>query len=225
MNVNKIRDAVRQLISKPDNPKPTRTIIMTPVMDARVDVLYVNSLIPTLQSGFADAHMFLSCDSNIAHARNTMANMFLGLPGFDQLVMIDADIQWRAEDWSYLMEGPEPIVVCEYARKSHDGTVLPPVKFGAGFARVHRLVLEALQNLRTPEGAERLPRYFESGQMLTDFFYTGATNDGRYLSEDRGFWAYCQLADLPVRAETRTRLVHIGRALFPYKPVDPVPAG
>jgi hypothetical protein len=216
MNVS---ESIRELLRR-NNAQPKRggIIIMTPCMDARVDVLYVNSLIPTLQHSGA-AHMFLSCDSNIAHARNTIANLFLILPEqFATLVMIDSDIAWSLDDWRYLMEGPEQIVIAEYARKSQDVPPPPPVRGGGGFCRVERAVLVKLQELTNDDGAERLPRYRENGQTYTDFFFTGATGDMRYLSEDRGLWTHCQLAGLIPRAETRTRLLHTGRAVYPYQP-------
>lgn len=190
-------------------------IIMTPTVDARCDVLYVNALVPTLTT-YGAAHMFLSCDSNIAHARNTCLNIFWGLGQFDQLVMIDSDIAWSLEDFAYLMEGPESVVICEYARKSQDAPAPPPVRGGAGFCRITRGVLEQLQALTHEDGSERLPRYREQGRTLIDYCFTGAVGDGRYLSEDRGLWTYCQLAGVTPRWETRTRLLHTGRAIYPY---------
>lgn len=202
------------------------TIIMSPVMDAKPDVLYVNGLLATIMTGRAQAHMFQTCDSNIAHARNTIANLFrLKLTGFDRLVMIDADIGWSLQDWDYLMEGSEPVVIAEYARKvSYEPGKCPAVSFGAGFCRIDRTVFETLDAWLKEDGSERIPTYFEDGQLYRDYFYTGAAGDGRYLPEDRGFWSYLRLAEIPLRVETRTRLNHVGRAVFPYTPSD-LPAG
>jgi hypothetical protein len=209
----KVANAIRQALK---NASSNGVIIMTPAHDARVDVLYVNALIPTLQT-FGAAHMFLSCDSNVAHARNTCLNIFSELKQFQQLVMIDADMAWSLEDFGYLMEGPQSLVVAEYARKSQDNQ--PPVRGGAGFCRIHRSVLEQLDALMNEDGGERLPRYRENGKTMVDYCYTGAVGDGRYLSEDRGLWTYCALAGVEPRWETRTRLLHIGRAIYPYLPI------
>jgi hypothetical protein len=223
--VSLISDMVKQALATPlyDNKGRPSTIIMTPVMNALVDILYINSMLPTMQNGLADAQHFMSGNSNISHARNMMLNLFWNLPQFERVVLIDADIAWGPQDWAYLMEGPEEVVVAEYAKKVQgtmpDGTPWTPVKGGMGFVRVDRSAFKTLIEATTDHGTDRVPRYYENGQLCYDFCYTGASGDGRYITEDRGFFMYCQLAGIAIRNETRTRLKHIGRAVYEYEPL------
>jgi hypothetical protein len=224
--VSIISDIVKGALgSMDDRPKDRpATIIMTPVMNALVDILYINSLLPTLQNQYADAQHFMAGNSNISHARNMMLNLFWNLPQFDRVVLIDADIAWSPQDWQYLMEGPEEVVVAEYAKKVQgtmpDGSPWTPVKGGMGFVRVERSAFQKLVDATTEQGTDRIPRYYENGQLCYDFCYTGASGDGRFITEDRGFFMYCMLAGITVRNETRTRLKHVGRAVFDYEPLQ-----
>lgn len=214
----RINEVVKKALANAANSRGRGVIIMTPVADAKPDVCYVQGVIMTLMHQKADAHQFIWGDSNIPHVRNAILNRFMQT-SFDQVVLIDADIGWSLQDWDYLMEGPEEVVCAEYARKTtHPDIQALPVRGGMGFTRIARSALEKLIELRTDEGADRIPRYYEDGRMMVDFHYTGATSDGHWMSEDRGFFRYCQLAGVAFRNETRTRLDHVGRAVYRYKP-------
>ena len=66
-----------------------------------------------------------------------------------------------------------------------------------------------------------LHRYFLDGELAVDYHFDGASPDGRWFSEDTGFWHWCHLAGVKLRKEPRTRLGHIGRFVYSYPDQTP----
>lgn len=150
--------------------------------------------------------------SAINSVRNQIANNFK-LTKFEELVCIDADIEFTVQDFDYLMEGDELIATAEYVRKQD---VYMPVTFGMGFVRINRAVFEALDNLTTEDGAPMVHHYREDGYERRDYFRTGASSDGRWMAEDFGFWTLVHLAGITPKVEKRTRLKHWGIKSYDY---------
>ena len=159
-------------------------------------------------------------DSNISHCRNGIAHYFLTQTDCDTLWFLDSDIVFTLQDFTYLMEGTEQIVIAPYARKVMG---MQPTGFGMGFARIHRSVFDTLNNLVDEAGEEQLGRYYIEGQgVATHFFFTGCSSDARWFGEDTGFWHFAALTNMTVRYETRTRLGHVGSYVYEYP--DQMPA-
>lgn len=197
--------------------------LATPAMDFRLDVQHVQSIITVLShSGGLIRPYWLCGNSNIAEARNACAHYFLAHTPCDVIVWVDSDIIFSLEDFEFLMEGDEDIVIAPYARKTLG---MEPVDFGHGFVRINRSVYQRLADwmipadpLNTDKGeTEALHRYLKEGELAVDYHYTGAHADMRWFGEDTGFYHWCKLiGGISFRQETRCRLGHVGRFVYGY---------
>jgi len=167
-------------------------------------------------------------ESSVSTARDYVAHYFLTRTRCEWLVWIDSDICFTRHDWRLLMEqqSDELAVCAEYLKKNEDLS-LEVANFGLGFARVHRSVFEALDNLtREPDGEPRLLRYRANvrGQNgnppgleeFVEYHPIGVLPDGSRRNEDHGFWLLVALAGIRIRKETRTKLGHTGQFTWWY---------
>jgi len=186
-----------------------------PAMDGRIDVMCVSGLIQALSHCSPRAQpYFLMGNSDIRSARNQIANYFLDhRKECNQLVWLDSDIEFSLEDFLFLMQGPQDMVIAPYARKQVGE---PPVDFGMGFVRMHRRLLESLRDWTLDTGEAALRQYIHKGQLLTDFFVNGPLVGTRWFGEDGGFFHFCALNGFKPRLETRCRLKHWGKFPFGY---------
>jgi len=195
---------------------PQKIFVAVPCMDWRIDCVCAMGLLQVQAvGGYAEPYFHVGC-SNIALCRNEIAHHFMtNKPQYDWLMWIDSDIQFSVRDWELFWEGDELLATAEYSRKEPE---LRPLRFGMGFVRVHRRIYEMLSVSNREDGAPLLNQFYHKGQVYTDYFYNGATSDARWLGEDDGFWTIARLAGLIPKIETRTQLIHWGRAPFPYQP-------
>lgn len=203
--------------------KPETALVMIPCHDGRVDSYCTGGLLSS-RDLFAQVG-FINGISQVNLARNMIVNRFLAETAFMWLVCIDSDIEFKRIDLEMLLSNPtssqatkdengnDLVVVAEYSRKVES---LDPVRFGLGFARIHRSVFAALESLRTDDGRERLERFAWQGQLLTDYFPSGAYPPLQWYGEDTGFFHCVRLAGIYPRIEQRTRLTHWGRFGYPY---------
>lgn len=166
-------------------------------------------------------------ESSVSTARDYVAHYFLTRTRCEWLVWIDSDICFTRDDWRLLMrqEGDELAVCAEYLKKNQDLS-LEVANFGLGFARVHRSVFEALDNLTREDQEPRLLRYRsmvrgEKGNPPTieefvEYHPIGVLPDGSRRNEDHGFWLLVRLAGIGIRKETRTKLGHTGQFTWWY---------
>lgn len=195
------------------SPGP-EVLLCLPLHDRRVDIDTVMFIIQAMAvSGGAMVLHTLIGHSNIRAARNKIAHYFKTKTQCKTLFFLDSDIAASLQDFAYLMEGEEQIVICPYAKK---GMGSPPTAFGMGFCRIDRSVFEALDAWQTPEGEEALNRYYDDGEVVTDYFYDGASSDARWFGEDTGFWHWCAMKGFTMRQETRTTLGHVGAFVYRY---------
>lgn len=223
---------------------PQSVLIAIPAFDGRWESVTGAALFEVARAGMAHHLAKLDGNSNIALARNMIAHSFLKSP-LEWLVFWDADIGATVDDYAILMEwaknapppldeelhdaatlyvpppsaGPEEIfnrpallVSCEYARKVDNA---PPARMGLGFARIHRSVFEALDSLTLESGEARIDSFMFQGQHVADYFLCGCV-EHRYMTEDTGFFSLCRMAGIHPRIEQRTKLVHVGKRIFPY---------
>jgi hypothetical protein len=211
------------LASDPGAPPPApegmelvkpKVMLALPCMSAQMDCATISGIMSVLAaSGGLVVPYFLMGNSNIREARNKCANFFMRHTECGSCVWIDSDIGFGLQDFAYLMEGPEELVIAPYAMK-----VLgkPPVEHGFGFVRTNRSVFDKLDNWVQESGEEMLPRYYDNGEVNVDYFFTGATPDARWMGEDVGFFNWCAHLRIVPRRETRCRLTHYGRFGFKY---------
>jgi hypothetical protein len=193
-------------------PPRDKVMVAVPGYDFKADFATINGLLQCLP--FYVAPLLFGGCSCVALARNEIAHIFVEkFPLVDWLVMIDADTGFGIQDWFYLMEGEEELVIASYAKKLLGEA---PVEFGLGFAKVHRRVFEKMKALKCDDGSERLNRFYHKGEMMVDYFPNGALESGRWIGEDQGFFMWAGLAQVTPRLEKRTRLMHYGRFGYGY---------
>lgn len=212
--------------------QPEKILLCMPTIDGRIWSQTMMAVIEVLSvsAGLVQPYWHVG-DSNIAHCRSAIVHYFKTRSDADTLFFLDQDIVFTAQDFSYMLEGDEAIVIAPYARKIMG---MSPTGFGMGFCRIHRSVFEKLDALTNEEGEEALGRFYLDGQVATHYFYTGASADARWFGEDTGFWHFCAIAGIQPRYERRTRLGHIGSFVYgcpeqlpahitPYTGPDPYP--
>lgn len=191
-------------------PNPASVALCLPVGDFKPDVAYMMGVLQCMPF-FARPIVYAGC-SLVMEARNRLAHKFLHeYESFEWSVWIDSDIGFTPQDWCYLMEGDDPLVVAPYSKKNFDNT---PVTTGFGFVKVHRKVFEAIEALTTEDGQDRVPRFFLGGEMMVDYFPAGASGNAQWIGEDNGFLNWAGIAGFPARSEPRCDLVHYGRHGF-----------
>lgn len=216
--------------------EPTKVLIATPSLDGKVVVPYAGGLAACASAHLFGNMLFLNYVSHVSLARNTLANGFLRSE-FEWLVFIDSDIGFAETDFRILMDYPtrgsedKPetnpegttvtrdghalIVTAEYSRKVD---TLDPARFGLGFTRIHRSVFEWLAAHNMDDGQAMVQQYLNKGELVHDFFPSGAIEANKWRGEDTGFFLLCRLAGIIPRVETRTRLHHIGVKDYVYIP-------
>ena len=112
-------------------------------MDGNVSAHYTGALVRTLgllrQRGLGAEIHFEIGNSLIADARNKLVSKFLATDARD-LVFVDSDLAWKAEDFVRLMSAPHAFVAGVYQRKSRTKIDFA-VKFGPTIAMdEHRLM-------------------------------------------------------------------------------------
>jgi hypothetical protein len=212
---------------------PTKVLIATPSYDGKVECGYAGGLAACASAHLFGNMVFLASVSHVGLARNMMAHGFMRNKDFEWLVFIDADIAFSADDFKLLLDYPPHenapaqegvsvneqgealIVTAEYARKQED---LSPARFGLGFTRIHRSVFEKLDEFRLDDNGSLINQFFHKGDMVSDYFISGAIEAQHWRGEDTGFFLQCRLAGITPRIEQRTQLIHIGRKTYAYLP-------
>lgn len=195
--------------------------IFIPTHDSRIECGTINGMMQC--ADLFGGHAFIKGMSEINLARNLAVHAFLNLPDqFEWMIFIDSDIEFDRQDFIYLCEGSDHDIVCaEYARRPIDArapTVKTPAQLALGFCRIHRSVFASLQHLKDDNGNQLVNAFYRQGEMLHDYFPTGGQGSGHWLSEDHGFFLLCKLAEIDIRVEKRTRLVHWGKVGAEYNP-------
>ena len=142
-----------------------KVLFGTPCHDGRLDVWFVNAMRHTeklLNARDIDTQpIYVSFDSLVQRARNDLVRLALE-DGYDDLIFIDSDMEWRPEWALALLDHPVDCVGAAYRKKTDDQEIytvrsaqLPiPVDprtglwtidgIGTGFLRLSRKALQAL---------------------------------------------------------------------------------
>lgn len=170
--------------------------------------------------------------SAIDAARNQMATDALE-QGFDELMWVDSDVVFQPDDVERLRSHQMPITCGLYSKKScrefaatfrpgteqvrfgNQGGLIEIKYCGFGFVHTRRILYERLiQELRLPKCNERF------GSLLIPFFAPMVVPDGAgswYLAEDYAFCERVHQINVPVMADTRVRLWHVGNYRFGWE--------
>jgi len=213
-------------------PASTPTLfIATPCLDGNVSAHYTASLVRSVtllqRQGWRSPQVdFEIGNSLIADARNKLVARFLASDCSD-LVFIDADLSWRAEDLLRLASHDTPFVAGVYQRKSRtkidfavkfspgialDAHGLMAVeRVGTGFMRLRRDCLEALiaahPALRLKNPAAPDDAHFYA------LFDTGIV-DGQFVGEDFTFCDRWRALGGQVRIDPSLNFGHHGAAAY-----------
>lgn len=168
----------------------------------------------------------------IDYARSKMASDALDA-GFDEIMWIDSDVGFRADDVELLRSHEVPVVSGIYPQKgqrslaSHllpetdtlvfgrGGGLIEILYAAGGFLLTHRKVYEAIRQ------HEQLP--YCNGRWQSGFvpyFWPMVVPDGDghwYLAEDFAFSERVRRSGFAVMADTRIRLHHVGRASYSWE--------
>jgi len=188
-----------------DQPSRQTVMIGTPAGDGRVNAQYVQSLLASQRlldrQGIGMIVHFVLHDSLVMQARNATVAAFLASDASD-LVFIDSDIAWKAEDLARLLSHDVPMVAGAYRRKAAevsftvqfaDGTahrdralgLIAARRVGTGFLRLRRdcliRMIAAYPQLRyTPA-----PVFKESGDRYA--LFDTSLREGEFVGEDYTF--------------------------------------
>lgn len=189
-------------------------IALMPSADGRYDGLTMRGVVQVTADRLLNQVYQVCGNSNIQSAREDCAHFWLTKTSYDWAVWIDSDIGFSAEDWELLWSGDDEAVCGTYPRKSQ--TRIAMVEWGMGFARVSRKLMQHIAEMRYEENGEYLAaRYGAYGEERIEYFPQGArVLEHQSLAEDLGFWTLAKMTGLPVRLETRLRLLHRGAACW-----------
>ena len=170
--------------------------------------------------------------SAIDAARSQMATDALA-QSFDELVWIDSDVAFQADDVDRLRAHNLPFACGLYPKKSRRefaATFLPgtrQVRFGTGggltevlycgfgFVYTKREVYDTIRDkLKLPSCNQRF------GSLLVSYFAPLAVKDGDgawYLGEDNAFCERARQCGIKVVADTSIRLLHVGSCRFGWE--------
>lgn len=159
----------KEILSSPPSSE-RRVLVGTPSYDGKLDVWYVNSLMETIKIGLAAnisiKPIWVSYDSLVQRARNDV--IYYAKEGnYDDVIMIDADIEWNPEWFFKLLDYPVDVVGGTYPKKddtngniyvvkktiqtAYDSNGLMKVDgLGTGFLRLSRRAYEHLWNTSKP---------------------------------------------------------------------------
>ena len=113
--------------------KKRRVLIGTPCYDGSVDVWYTHSLVNTIkiadQMNIEVLPIWLSYDALIQRARNDLIALVREMD-CDDIIFIDADIEWNPEHFYRLLNYPVDVVGGTYPKKGdtemYVGKILQP---------------------------------------------------------------------------------------------------
>ena len=209
--------------------KRNRSVMIgTPAGDGKLAVEYVASLLRSRTlldlSGIGVEPHFICNDSLVMQARNGVVAAFLA-SDCDDLVFIDSDIAWAAEDLARLLSHDTPLVAGTYRRKSEDisftvqfedgnalrdraSGLLRAKRVGAGFLRLRRDCLTRMV-AAYPALVYQPPPISGDANPRSALFDTSLA-DGEFVGEDYTFCDRWRAVGGVVWVDPEIRLRHIG---------------
>jgi len=196
-------------------------MIGTPCYGGVVTAEYANSLAGSVlffQENKIDLRpLLLANHSLIQMARNIVLHEALKYE-VDDLVWIDADIEWEPTDLLRLCLFKEDVVAGTYRKKNPNTThftvelirgkedpdsrgLIEVSRVGCGFFRMTRKAMLAV--------SEKEPELETNNRIVKNVFEAGL-KDGQFLSEDYWFCEKLKAAGFKIMLDTKTNLTHHG---------------
>lgn len=218
--------------------------IGTPTYGGELTTRYFWSLLQTFRRasdiGLDLQVVTIEHESLVPRARNGIAARFLADPKASHLVFIDADIEWRADDFVRLLAHDVDVVCGIYPKKTLPiEFALHPLtdrngeaerdpetgrveidKAATGFLCIKRHVLQRMIDAGAVDKIEKAAGVPEDElAWYYDFFPVGV-RDGVYLSEDYGFsWVWRRLGGR-IWADPAIVLGHVGKYVYAGDPAQ-----
>ena len=200
-----------------------KVLIATPAHDGRLDVWYTTSLVNSVRVAQAEGiflhPVFMSYDALVQRARNDLFRLAVE-GGYDDMIFIDADLEWHPLWIMELLKREEDVVGGTYRKKTDDAEMyvmktqnLQPnenglVKvdgLGTGFVKLSRKAFMALW-----ESSEPYQNEGREGRMVCDIKIV----DGQLCSEDVVLFQKLKALEFDVWLDPRMTCVHIGTKKF-----------
>lgn len=210
-----------------------RAFIATPTYTGKVDNSYMFSLLQSIRkldaAGICFDHYLLSYNCHVDDGRNAIVRDFL-LSDCTDLVFIDADVAWQADDLVRLIKHDRDVVAGVYPKRaSHDldfpvwvepGTILQADDDGlvevsgapTGFMKIKRHVLEKL--VKANEHRQYIGKGSNSGNDPYTVVFERDIADGHRWSGDYNFCRIWRKAGGKVFVDPEMFLSHIGEVDF-----------
>lgn len=199
--------------------------IATPTHDGKLCAEYVKSLVDTLptlmQNGIAYTQAFCIGNALIHDARNRMVSWFIAREDATDLLFIDADIAWDAQDALRLVMSPHDVIGGTYRQKRDDEemynvaglnpgpTQLIEVDYlGTGFLKISRRAIEKLMRAH-PE-----KKYLNPDGSDCYGLFEAPIENGKLTGEDAMFCRRWRAAGGKVFLDPDMTLHHVGTKLY-----------
>lgn len=199
--------------------------IATPTHDGKPCAEYTQSLIETtaklLTNGIAYTHSFCIGSALIHEARNRMVAWFMAQEDATDLLFIDADIAWNAEDAMRLIMSPHDVIGGTYRQKRDDqilynvagmqptGTGLMKVDYlGTGFLKISRKAVQKMieahpeKNYGGPDG------------LKCNGLFESPIENGKLTGEDAYFCRRWRAIGGKVFLDPNMTLHHVGAKVY-----------
>jgi hypothetical protein len=208
---------------QPQEQRKRTVMIGTPCYDGKIDVWHANSLVQTIKMsaelGVEIYPIWLSYDALIQRARNDIVALMMDM-GCDDLIFIDADIDWNPNDFYKLLSYPVDVVGGTYPKKGdieeYVAKILDPMRakdphtglletegLGTGFLRMSR---KAVQHLW-----DNCPKYSERGRDIDRrWIFNVEIKGGDLVSEDIHVCDLLRAGGFPVWLDTQVTCGHNG---------------
>lgn len=180
----------------------------------------VNTSAMLLQNGVAYSLSFLIGDALVHDARNRLVAQFMSSAATD-LLFIDADIAWNAEDALRLIMSPHDVIGGVYRRKvDHEiifnqagmkptGTNLIELDYiGTGFLKISRKAIEKLQKMHADK------KYMGPDGLECYGLFEAPIENGKITGEDALFCRRWRAAGGKVFCDPNMTLHHIGAKAY-----------
>jgi len=208
---------------QPQEQRKRTVMIGTPCYDGKIEVWHANSLVQTIKMsadlGVEIYPIWLSYDALVQRARNDVVALMMDM-GCDDLIWIDADIDWNPTDFYKLLSYPVDVVGGTYRKKGDQeeyvAKILDPNRpmdphtglievegLGTGFLRMSR---KAVQHLW-----DTSPKYSERGRDIDRrWIFDVAIKNADLVSEDIHVCDLLRTGGFPIWLDTQITCGHTG---------------
>lgn len=222
---------MRDLPPEPDEKR--QVIFAIPSYDCSIHAEIVGGMIVAgkelQKAGIEWGLIYEGGTSIVSKSRNSLVNVFLGMPDATDLVFIDSDVVFKAEEMLKLIAwGAHRDIVCGVYRikddeqrrytihpyKDDNGALvfdetqrlIKVVGAGSGFMLIRRHVFETITEKLSPETYKA----GEDDDTQITAFYHFEVKDGQYIGEDIYFCREAAKAGFDVWADPSIELSHVG---------------